>query len=376
MARSAPDDGALQDWHFDLLRASHRASDAEINKAFRRAMLRAHPDKNGGENANDSERKSRLLNEARERLLDKVKRADYAQRLSTPLLFSLEYISKGDIVAIHGLMCNPEYNGMHGRVVETPCYLSSDDRCTLELQHRRQQFDLGYAGERKTLKVKRSMLQRLYGDTERGEYSRCWSTYFPQGARVEIDGVQEAPWYNGREAAVCGYNYDLGRWEVRLHPFDGSAERLAFKSHNISLAVRDPTEGLAEALQENERLLARVQALEAASAAGRAGAGNGPGEPAPGEPAPAEPAEPAEQPETPPFDPGVGDDVEVRCANGAGAKRRYSWLVGCIEHIAEGDNGERRYDVRMPRTSPQQPNALRRVEKHEIQPKRKRGLKR
>ena len=94
-------------------------------------------------------------------------------------------------------------------------------------------------------------------------------------------------------------------------------------------------------------------------------------------PAPGEPDEPAEQPETSLFDPGVGDDVEVRCANvGAGLKRRYSWLVGCIEHIAEGDDGERRYDVRMPRTSPQQPNALLRVERHELQPKRKRGLNR
>lgn len=357
MASSAPDDGALQHWHFDLLRVSHHASDAEINKAFKREIIQAHPDKNGGENVNGSGNKSRLLNEARERLLDKAKRAVYVRKNLTGALFGFSFPEKGDIVVIAGLENRPEYNGMHGRVVETPCYRSSDDGYTLELQHRRQQFDLGYAGEQKPLKVKRSMLQRLYGNDERKKYAALWSTYFPQGAWVKIDGVQEAPWYNGREAAVCGYNYDLARWEVRLHPFDDSAERLAFKSHNISLAVRDSTEGLAEALQENERLLARVQALEAASA-------------------PGEPAEPAEQPETPPFDPGVGDDVEVRCANGAGAKRKYSWLVGCIEHIAEGDNGERRYDVRLLHTSPQQPNALQHVEKHEIQPKRKRGLKR
>ena len=58
-APPASDDGELEHWHFDLLRVPHDASDVEIKKAFKREMLRAHPDKNGSENANGSENTAR-----------------------------------------------------------------------------------------------------------------------------------------------------------------------------------------------------------------------------------------------------------------------------------------------------------------------------
>ena len=60
-APPASDDGELEHWHFDLLCVPHDASDVDINKAFKREMLRAHPNKNGSENANGSENTARLL---------------------------------------------------------------------------------------------------------------------------------------------------------------------------------------------------------------------------------------------------------------------------------------------------------------------------
>ena len=260
----ARDNGQLEDRHYDVLRVPLCASDAEITKAFKREMLQAHPDKNDSENANGSEKKSRLLNEARERLLDKEKRAVYAQKNSTLPPFSLDRIGQGDIVAIQGLESNPEYNGMHGRVVEISAFVKD---AQLELQHRWQQFDLGYTCERKTLQVDKAKLRRLYGDEERKNYAALWSTYYPEGSRVTIDNAQETPWYNGIAAEVCGYNYDLARYEVCLHPFDDSAERLAFKPHNIPPAVRDPSEGLREALRVEKAMRASAEAALASAEA-------------------------------------------------------------------------------------------------------------
>ena len=403
-APPAREEGKLEDWHFDILGVNSDASDAQVRKAYKEVILRFHPDKTGNADV------AKQLNEAKTKLLDQEKRAEYTREGREPvsehewsLLFTYANMLKpGDIVVIHGVENSLHYNHMHGRVMQCPERLEScksgQSKYTIQLQHRRQQFDVDFVvgDERlKQLKLSGRKLTRLYGDKERDERNSLWSAYYQKGARVAIRDVQEAFWYNGMQAEVDGFNRDLARVEVLLHSPGRKPERLAFMPHNVSLVVHDATAALEEALrvekaarasesarnderareagEEKTRLHARIQALEQqlreASHAGQNERVDGSG---------GQPSEPP-QPETSTFNPVQGDTVEVRWTADPGSrKRRTIWPVGRIDRVVRTEAGERRYDVRVPSKeilSKQSGGMLRDVRAEDIKRKRQRGRK-
>ena len=427
-APPAREEGKLEDWHFDILGVNSDASDAQVRKAYKEVILRFHPDKTGNADV------AKQLNEAKTKLLDQEKRAEYTREGREPVSeheWSLPFtyanmLKPGDIVVIHGVENSLHYNHMHGRVMQCPERLEScksgQSKYTIQLQHRRQQFDVDFVvgDERlKQLKLSGRKLTRLYGDKERDERNSLWSAYYQKGARVAIRDVQEAFWYNGMQAEVDGFNRDLARVEVLLHSPGRKPERLAFMPHNVSLVVHDATAALEEALrvekaarasesarnderareageektrlharileiqalepqlreagEEKTRLHARIQALEQqlreASHAGQNERVDGSG---------GQPSEPP-QPETSTFNPVQGDTVEVRWTADPGSrKRRTIWPVGRIDRVVRTEAGERRYDVRVPSKeilSKQSGGMLRDVRAEDIKRKRQRGRK-
>ena len=118
-APPAREEGKLEDWHFDILGVNSDASDAQVRKAYKEVILRFHPDKTGNADV------AKQLNEAKTKLLDQEKRAEYTREGREPVSeheWSLPFtyanmLKPGDIVVIHGVENSLHYNHMHGRVM-------------------------------------------------------------------------------------------------------------------------------------------------------------------------------------------------------------------------------------------------------------------
>lgn len=100
-APPAREEGKLEGWHFDILGLNSDASDAQVYKVYKEQMLRFHPDKTGNGDA------AKLLNEAKTKLLDQEKRAEYmreAREHGWPRsVCNTDAPKQGDIVVIRGV---------------------------------------------------------------------------------------------------------------------------------------------------------------------------------------------------------------------------------------------------------------------------------
>jgi len=343
-APEAEDNQKIEEWHFNILGVHVSADDAAVKKAYKAQILQAHPDRNG--TTSNAVTKTQMLNEANKLLLNNEKRQEFESR-SKPFA-SHTIIHKNDVVMLHSL--NPKrYNLMYGRVVSdniSPSF--GEPKYTIKTQHSRLQYDVHTArGDAETLNISSSSIEqhlcRVYGEPERKESDERWSTYFAKDDRVTINHVKEAPWYNGMEATIVGYNYDLMRFDVLL---DGKV--LAFMTHNIQVSK------------------VRVQTAEAVSDVVTGKTGSRESSPAAGD-------------KPGPIKASVGETVEVRWHNEKGDAgdrevRKTTWHVGVVITINDNGDGVTTYDVKMPDAFAKKPGAVvRGVKSSDIQPRRKRG---
>ena len=351
---SPPAEQKITEWHFNILGVNMDADDAKVKREYKAQILQAHPDKNGTHT--NTTAKTQMLNEAKTLLLDAQKRRDYiddAQKrlTSTAVMVSGVKIQIHDVIYMHSLR-NDTYNFMYGRVAQAhgDNSMLSSRSYVIKTQHSRRQYDVDSAGDdgneiRISESVFEHRLRRVYGDDERKESKERWSTYYAKDDRVTIDNVQEAPWYNGMEATIMGYNYDRMRFDVLL-----GGQVLAFLPHNISVS---------KVCIETAETLPRIATLDGKSQQSSPVGGRG----IPGA-----------------FIPSVGEAVEVRWQNenshasGVRKGKKTTWYVGVIYKVYEHSDGVTTYDVKMPDTFTKKPGAIMlAVKSSEIQSRRRGG---
>jgi len=237
-AAHARDYKPIEEWHLNILGVNVRADNATVNKAYKTQILQAHPDRNG--TTINATTKTQMLNEAKELLFNKEKRTRFEDEFVLKDNMSIADIQKHDIICMHSLATATEkYNCMYGQVVsayDDPNDDEADVTCDIKTQHSRRQYDVYSAGDDGgVIRVSSGMfaerLRRVYGEPEHQESNKLWSTYYAKDDRVTINNVQEAPWYNGMETTIVGYNYDLMRFDVLL-----CGQVLAFMPHSISVS--------------------------------------------------------------------------------------------------------------------------------------------
>ena len=348
-AAEARDDQEIEEWHFNILGVDVSADDATVKKAYKAQILQAHPDRTS--TTSNAVVRTQMLNEANKLLLNSEKRQEFESR-SKPVA-SHTTIYKNNVVMLHSLNTK-RYNLMYGRVVSDNLSLSvafGESKYTIKTQHSRLQYDVHNArDDSETLNVSSLLIEqhlcRVYGEAERKESDERWSTYFAEDDRVTINRVKEAPWYNGMEATIVGYNYDLMRFDVLL---DGKV--LAFMTHSIQ--VSKARVQMAEAVPDVPT--GKTRSRESSPAAG-----DKPGL----------------------IKASAGETVEVRCHNEKGDAgdehvrkvRKTTWHVGVVIAINDNDDGVTTYDVKMPDSFAKKPGAVvRGVKSSDIQPRRKRG---
>ena len=232
-AKAAENKTAIAEWHFNILGVDVTADDATVNAAYRVQMLLAHPDrKNAIANALI---KTQMLNEEKALLLDPKKRQRFEDGWNSRARGGASRIEEHDIVMLQSFR-NHQYNYKFARVVSENLGSMFDTKYTVTTQHSCAQYNTAYASKSATFNVASSAMQvvrlvRVYGEAERHVAEARWSKYYKKDDVVTINSVEEAPWYNGQEARIVGYNEDLMRFDVQ---HDGKS--LAFLPHNLSIS--------------------------------------------------------------------------------------------------------------------------------------------
>ena len=204
----------------------------------------------------------------------------------------------------------------------------------------------------------------MYGESERAENHSKWSQYFEPGSLVKISNVEEAPWYNGLEAQVVGYDRDLMRFNLKLTQYGSGSEHVALQPHNIRLVGLDMQTCAQPSQQQPCEVEARAQDAEQAKCAAEKRAQDAEqamraaqkraqdaeqamraaqkrAQDAEQKSSDLELAAKRQKHNMPTsnrnalFDPCVGDTVEVRVRSGGGGATKTSWPGGVIVHIEE-----------------------------------------
>ena len=278
-----------------------------------------------------------MINEAKELILDKVKRSAFEIRFQAykPIGIGLD-VGYNDIVLLQPVG-ETNHHFVYGRVVAL-----DSTSYTVAPQTSRRQFELDSVGSTIRLKVpkydRRSLtlnpgIRREYGEHERQRSNDQWASYFDAGDVVAVDNVREAPWFNGTQATIVKYNRDLMRFEVRVD--DGHV--LAFLPHNIKKAPvlrleMDPAseKTIQDRNTEIDRLNTYIDQIKLEHESKMPG---------------------QNKRKLVSFTPSMGEYIEMRCDNGITSNgRRTTWHVGIIKSINRSDNAETTYDIKMPDT--------------------------
>ena len=349
----------VKDWHFDILQVGTDATKEDIMRSYRSKIRGLHPDRRNS--IPELLRWAQMLNDAKEALCDEEAReVDRRRRMCFDFSFNL--LCAGDIVNLVA-MKDPRYGRMHarvqglehGKVLVQPQLVPSQWSA-----HARTSA----ANQLHPIYVPTGKCRRLYGERERAENHAKWSEYFEPGSLVKISNVEEAPWYNGLEAQVVGYDRDLMRFNLKLTQYGSGSEHVALQPHNIRLVGLDMQTCAQPSQQQPCEVEARAQDAEQAKCAAEKRAQDAEqamraaqkraqdaeqamraaqkrAQDAEQKSSDLELAAKRQKHNMPTsnrnalFDPCVGDTVEVRVRSGGGGATKTSWPGGVIVHIEE-----------------------------------------
>ena len=337
----------VKDWHFDILQVGTDATKEDIMRSYRSKIRGVHPDRRNS--TPELMRWAQMLNDAKEALCDEEARErDRHRRVTRVGDDCQDLLKEDDIVDLVGVK-DPRYGRMHarvqgfegGKVLVQPQLVPSQWSA-----HARTSA----ANQLHPIYVPTGKCRRLYGERERAENHAKWSEYFEPGSLVKISNVEEAPWYNGLEAQVVGYDRDLMRFNLKLTQYGSGSEHVALQPHNIRLVGLDMQTCAQPSQQQPCEVEARAQDAEQAKCAAEKRAQDAEqamraaqkrAQDAEQKSSDLELAAKRQKHNMPTsnrnalFDPRVGDTVEVRVRSGGGGATKTSWPGGVIVHIEE-----------------------------------------
>lgn len=241
------------DCHYKVLGVERNATDAEIQKAYRKLALKHHPDKNP-DNKEQAEENFKKISEAYDVLRDSEKRSNYDQfgkagpemgstgcssggsmsREDADAIFSMFFGGGDPFSMLNGGTGGSGMSGGSRRVFFSTgspgaSFPSDEDFC----------MDFGRMGFGGRSGGPYSGIGRGAHSFGRRANRQVVAYAMPNGQAVVVRGLAKVPEHNGKRGTVVGWDADRGRYEVTLED-----KSLSLRPENLTQLRRMEVTGL------------------------------------------------------------------------------------------------------------------------------------